>query len=970
MRHFYLLLLSLCYSFSFIQVKAQNQVKFKGETFNVWPTKGIRFNIQNFDKPRNFNAPSGYRALYTSVATSTSYNVNEDPMHDYDFNLINSFNKQEDGKYALIDKKKGKKIIATFGLVENQFNGLATFYHKSGRPMTWGEYKMGLKDGKWNYEYKGFKEIREYASGVLLERFIYHKKSDQLMYHARFDDQQVLQYSKEFSPEGICYKHFEFNVNREPVVKTYNAEGGLYSEAIGEEYFANVKWYYPDGTLKARIDRAEIKDSNFYDLNDLDMFFDDEIPYLPNIKVDEDMSFNFQFFNENGLLSHSFDLLKSSIDYDEILISNITFNPIDEKAQTSLSFKEDGEDYYLEVRDSTDRYTRKEVYKNGRTEMYERSNWLYGEYDYRDLTMDARYSSDKEYVQISKSRSRTSYLVYFNEDSIRVSKKFYYNKDGDRIRTTVKTSDSSWIDLEVDNVKMTVSDGIPVYLEVNKQPYTGQLDIKYKDKGYSFLKYKKKEQLIVGSVQYIRPYKYLQLERANFVNGKIQGNCVIKGRYSPPQELLMKNYKLNGHYDSHAKVSLRKSRTSKKKYVDHDKEKTATLTNRYNNEKVRDVLESGGKYHYYKYQSLDFANGAINGDVITFDIDGTVRARQQYDDGWLNGECVDYNGDGVAFSRSVYKNNAKIFEESLNKESGYRYSYKCENDTCVKARYLNDLLMNRDTSVNGRTIGTSYLYSILYNRVTTKNYDDKRKIFEPTRGYEIRKFSQPVPKLEIMIDDHYYFKGWASKNKDLFADSNEIFYDNGQLAVSFFADSTNKIVAIKEYHRDGKLKSYGNEVTATKLAFCESKEFDFLFDYNPVNYIDHNGRQMVSNGSGYLIYTIEGTPMYEGELINGRREGLWKEYDLNGNINGIGHYKNDQRTGIWYFGDLQDINFITGCMNESDPDYEKNKEKLQNELKVSAYKYIDGKEILLYKQQNYQYRYNRRGPYYSRVPSF
>ncbi len=109
---------------------------------------------------------------------------------------------------------------------------------------------------------------------------------------------------------------------------------------------------------------------------------------------------------------------------------------------------------------------------------------------------------------------------------------------------------------------------------------------------------------------------------------------------------------------------------------------------------------------------------------------------------------------------------------------------------------------------------------------------------------------------------------WNSKGKQIIKNGNGVFKsyaDNGQLI---------EIGTIEEGLRKGLWKTYYNSGT-------QKEEIQYVGDYAEVkNCWDKDGTQTITDGNGILTnYYLDSESVLEkGELINGRREGLWRTF--------------------------------------------------------------------------------------------
>ena len=104
--------------------------------------------------------------------------------------------------------------------------------------------------------------------------------------------------------------------------------------------------------------------------------------------------------------------------------------------------------------------------------------------------------------------------------------------------------------------------------------------------------------------------------------------------------------------------------------------------------------------------------------------------------------------------------------------------------------------------------------------------------------------------------------------------------------------------------------SYLDEVTKLKI-IKYNKFFQNKFDRNLINYRLYSGRYIIfeSKEKGKEYDAENDEKIFEGEYLNGKRNGKGKEYSLNDDIEFEGEYLNGKRNGkgkeYYYKGKLK-----------------------------------------------------------------
>lgn len=57
-------------------------------------------------------------------------------------------------------------------------------------------------------------------------------------------------------------------------------------------------------------------------------------------------------------------------------------------------------------------------------------------------------------------------------------------------------------------------------------------------------------------------------------------------------------------------------------------------------------------------------------------------------------------------------------------------------------------------------------------------------------------------------------------------------------------------------------------------------------------------------------FHTNGKIMQQGQMINGKYEGLWKSFDENGLLTAEGNFKNGKKEGLWNFYSAGKIDFV------------------------------------------------------------
>jgi len=167
-------------------------------------------------------------------------------------------------------------------------------------------------------------------------------------------------------------------------------------------------------------------------------------------------------------------------------------------------------------------------------------------------------------------------------------------------------------------------------------------------------------------------------------------------------------------------------------------------------------------------------------------------------------------------------------------------------------------------------------------------------------------------------------------------------------------DTTRGIAIYKAFYENGQLRYSGRLLEEANMLDCESdlpeRDFTVLYDA----YFAKDGAPLVTKGTGALkIFYNNEMVRYEGEVINGQKNGWWKEYNKEGKIIGAGKYVNGIKQGRWLYGDLTGINYLDDRCFESEDMKLYLQQMVQYSLEIREEVYENGEIV---KEENYVFR--------------
>ena len=167
-------------------------------------------------------------------------------------------------------------------------------------------------------------------------------------------------------------------------------------------------------------------------------------------------------------------------------------------------------------------------------------------------------------------------------------------------------------------------------------------------------------------------------------------------------------------------------------------------------------------------------------------------------------------------------------------------------------------------------------------------------------------------------------------------------------------DTTRGIGSYKAFYENGQVRYTGRLLEEANMLDCESdlpeRDFTVLYD----SYFAKDGSPLVKKGTGTLkIYHNNEMVRYEGEVVNGQKNGWWKEYNKDGVLKSAGKYVNGVKDGRWLYGDLTGINYLDDRCFESEDMKLFLQQMVQYSIEIQEEVYENGE---LVKEETYTFR--------------
>jgi protein TonB len=274
----------------------------------------------------------------------------------------------------------------------------------------------------------------------------------------------------------------------------------------------------------------------------------------------------------------------------------------------------------------------------------------------------------------------------------------------------------------------------------------------------------------------------------------------------------------------------------------------------------------------------NYKDDFLNGTWETFNSSGQLTTTGNYSDGLKEGEWIVYNSnsrpveqgsysfdlkDGVWF----YFNNEILFEAK---------TYKSDKLEGLQTKYYANGELKESKIISNNSLTLHETYDKFGLVVTSLTFSDGKK-----SGTELIFY--PNGQLEGV-------RSWQDGKKNGLW---EFFDMAGNLEKSEIF-SNNQIKEILFYNTSGALR---------EKRVVEIDNSEIWYEYLPNGKIKKS-KAILINGSiqekRYVYNPISGEQyVVEGEEKDGKREGLWKFYDLEGSLISKGYYNNDMKDGTW-----------------------------------------------------------------------
>lgn len=418
--------------------------------------------------------------------------------------------------------------------------------------------------------------------------------------------------------------------------------------------------------------------------------------------------------------------------------------------------------------------------------------------------------------------------------------------------------------------------------------------------------------------------------------------------------------------------------------------------------------EYPSKKTYYLESKCTFRNGVLNGPYATMNWKGDTLTYVNFEEGAKEG--LEFKRNKLFFSQSFYKNgfidgNVKTYFTYPEKDSVLIFDLGFKNGALQGesvAYHSNGKLAKKGFFLSGEPIDDYEAYDTLgfrYQYVKFQyNQPIEEKIWEENElsvRYEFDwrdsiRFNFADITASSSIDQLIYQAGYSDYGlyepyygRPSLVDKSGIdyyitkYYPNDTIARVGEISKGTKTGCWKYYNYFGKklmeVEYFDSIITVNDSIKFKSKgilyyldEQDHVlskswiiekFEKYDCSHTDHNEERMLycfwekdttqQRKNGYVKnYYDNGSIQNEGWVKDGLPTGIWKLYDVNGNLNQVGEYVLGKRNGRWLKGDLGSVkNMSEICLNPNLENLDAILSYQEKLLDISVITYHIGKEL-------------------------
>ncbi|CZF79406.1 MORN repeat variant [Grimontia celer] len=311
------------------------------------------------------------------------------------------------------------------------------------------------------------------------------------------------------------------------------------------------------------------------------------------------------------------------------------------------------------------------------------------------------------------------------------------------------------------------------------------------------------------------------------------------------------------------------------------------------------------KVEEYQTQAIkvkaSYVNGELDGEYLYFHSNGKLADKLYFDKGSKEGEWTSYDTEGRVIEKGSYQGNVKI---------GVWEAYE-EGALVERADHLKEQRVKYSSfHMNGQPKERGQYYQDM--KVGGWEYFDSHGRIEKKGTFEngMKQGAWLTFKEGIKHSTSNYQRDFRQGDYQKYYPSGKVFFH-----CTMKNDKCDGKFTI--YHENGKVSEEGNYLSGYREGpvtfFYESGAVYIKANYSHNHFIDdfssyYESGNLESSGKfvsqfGYVedIYGISSEIAITGE----RYEGEWLYYYDNGNLRRKGSFEYGERTGLWYYYDLQ-----------------------------------------------------------------
>lgn len=875
--------------------------------------------------------------------------------------ICNISNNKRSGKATWYDPYENDRIIQTGYYKEGEKHGEWTIYRqnksqvyhyeeglKQGLDMTYTKGKLtteskwerGMLDGEKidfiDYQKQKIASKERYESGYLIESKTFDKKGQLTYWFNRNNTDNIL---SKYYTDGRLYKVvYETDTIGGYKIQEWSKDGKLVYSAYKKQQWTDNKKMYEQPWYNDNI-RALIRRIDNNDEIAVETYFDNgELRIKYDVRTD-DLTKPINIYNKKGQLTEQYYLDNS----DSFLIHRVEYQP-------KLGFAEVKHVSYL----SSDWIYRVDLDENGDT-LYYRADPVFLSIKNKNKTgfiqssyYPSKHKIIKEYNLLHSGLGITSFnykgrpvltaqFNYVNDTTVEVVQSEFdkdqlfeiEHKANYRLPTYNEAKASGMRYSENSIVAVTnildTYDSLDYRIKFLGELYGGfiYVDEKWNKK---FDRYKVKLEIdkekIDGEVYYDTA-----INLSSYVDGYHSWRNTIKASYGQVTKITSGYSSEATYVDSkkHGECRDKNGYTGNYRYgLRHGVYKNSNMLAEYYQGLKHGLDLKFGYYsqstrydHQLEYKTT-FVMDTLHGLFQSFAEPELVSQTVFFDKGFPNGEYWRGNVNSPTEVRVNLNNGFMI-------DTGYYYFKEGTIKAKVNYRMEDSVFYLSSTArplcLTGANVDLTR-YSTHYYRSESFLSKDKLIDFESYRTGDYEYFykngilaskGRIEQKQKVGTWNHWDLNGQLYK---------QIEYDSGWYINPVTQDSLFYYGKVQMWYPNGK-KLLTGLIRSNNMRFkCDQEMKVNMETLYYLSFYEEDGTQTITNGSGNVVeFHNNGEIRLSGSLKNGRRFGLWKEFDPNGRLQSIGHYDEyGFKDGLWVTGDLEAVPYFENLCVEGEVD--------------------------------------------------